>query len=73
MARSRKSIDWIMLGVLFCLMAIGTMLVYTATVGEPGFYWQKQMMYNDLMIVKMHGCACVQLFFSIRVFSRNDS
>jgi len=45
MASTPKSIDWIMLSALLGLMVIGTLLVYSATVGESGYYWQKQIMY----------------------------
>ncbi|MFC1585655.1 rod shape-determining protein RodA [Fibrobacterota bacterium] len=41
---SRK-IDWFLLLSLFCLLSVGGMLVYSATVDEPGREWQKQIVY----------------------------
>ncbi len=45
MEAGHNKIDWFMLGALLLLMVVGNLLVYTATIGEPGMYWQKQMIY----------------------------
>lgn len=46
-----RALDRVMLAALGALLVIGLMAVYSATVGEPGNLWQKQMVYAAIGIV----------------------
>lgn len=46
-----RSFDWLMLSALLALMAIGELLVYSATMGEPGSHWLKQLSFFVLGLI----------------------
>lgn len=51
--------DWLLLGTLALLLAIGLLTVYSATFNEPGRYWQKQILFAGISVVAMAGMYMV--------------
>ena len=43
--------DWLLLGTVGVLLAIGLSVVYSATQGEPGHHWQKQILFAGMGLV----------------------
>jgi rod shape determining protein RodA len=50
-----KRIDWFLVLILFCLMSIGVLLIYTATVGDVGKEWQKQITFIVMGLIVVCG------------------
>ncbi len=56
--------DWLLLGTVGVLLAIGLAVVYSATLGEPGHHWQKQVLFAGMGVVAMAGmCLIPPRFF----------
>lgn len=48
-----RALDWTLFAALGALLVIGLLGVYSATVGEPGNLWQKQLLYMAIGLVLM--------------------
>ncbi len=59
MEKLAKKVDWILIFSILCLIIIGGVLVYSATINEPGEYWQKQVVFYGL------GLLCVFFLYII--------
>ncbi len=49
----RRRLDWPLLGIVAVLLGIGVMVVYSATKGEAGHHWQKQILFAGMSLVAM--------------------
>ncbi len=50
---SRTSWDWPLTAALALLLVLGIAVVYSATVGDAGHHWQKQILYAGMGLVAM--------------------
>src|SRR4051812_37104641 len=51
--------DWLLLGSVALLLLVGLLTVYSATVGDAGRHWQKQILFAAMGLVAMAGMYMV--------------
>jgi rod shape determining protein RodA len=62
-----KAFDWPFMGFVLVLLAIGLLAVYSASIGEAGRYWQKQLAFSGMGMVAVAFIYLIppRLFYAI--------